>query len=80
METAINIIKSMKLNKTLEIILCDIIRIYEDIPDIDERIVCWYRIIERVSNVIFKGSSFLLDPEEGEITNLLYKIKEDYCI
>lgn len=80
MDVAINIIKSMKLDTRLEKMLCEIMRIYKEVPESDERMVLWYKIIEMVSKIVLDGSSFLLDPEEGEVTKMLYQIKEDYCI
>ena len=80
MDVAIQIIKSMKLDNKLEKMLCEIIKIYKEVPKSDKRIVLWYKIIEMVSKIVLEGSSFLLDPEEGEITKMLYQIKEDYCV
>lgn len=73
-----NSIEIACLDNVLKRILVKTIDTYKKNKEND--LICWYKIIENVSKIIFENDVFMLDEDEGAITILLEQIREEWDI
>lgn len=43
-----------------------------------ERLYCWFNIVQQTAQALFKNNVFMLDEDEGAVTEVLYYIQHTF--